>query len=225
MNSFLMASLTTIAVGTAVAVKADTVDARCDIYPAGQDRATSSGLCTYSQRQGFVGIQLPDGRRYDLEPSGDQPDSYVDQAGQAVRRDNEGLGNRGVIYRFSNESIYVYWDPAPYGSSSTSPASRQSSPAPAPSISAAEEPVAPQRTYMTPKNDNEIAVQINDGEFLFRGVLTRSSGNTYIAEDSQVRVIYDREAGRVVVINAVTGTEFYNYPYRDSQRNTSEGSL
>jgi hypothetical protein len=78
------------------------------------------------------------------------------------------------------------------------------------------EPVAPQRTYMTPRND---------GEFNFRGVLTRSSGNLYIAQDRQVRVMYDRAAGRVVVINVLTGDEFYNYPYRDAQRNTSEGAL
>jgi hypothetical protein len=78
---------------------------------------------------------------------------------------------------------------------------------------------------MTPKNDNQITIQITDGEFFFRGVLTRSSGNIYIAQDEQVRVTYDREAGRVVVINKVTGTEFYNYPYRDPQRNASEGAL
>jgi hypothetical protein len=89
----------------------------------------------------------------------------------------------------------------------------------------AQEPVAPERTYMTPQNDDQIAVQIRDGEFFFRGILTRSSGNVYIAHDRQVRVIYDREEGRVVVINLVTGTEFYNYPYRDPQRNTSEGAL
>ncbi len=92
-------------------------------------------------------------------------------------------------------------------------------------IAQGAEPVAPQRTYMTPRNDNQIVVQINDGEFNFRGVLTRSSGNMYIAQDRQVRVMYDREVGRIVVINVLTGTEFYNYPYRDRQRNTNEGAL
>lgn len=224
-NYFLAISLAAIAIlGTAVAVKADTVDARCDIYPAGQDRATSSGACTYSQRQGFVGIQLPNGQRYDLQPSGDQPMSYVDQNGQAVRRDNEGLGDRGVIFRLPNQSIYVYWDPAPYGNSSTTPPSSGPTATPAPS-SSARASVAPERTYMTPKNDDQITVQISDGEFFFRGVLIRSSGNTFLAEDSQVRVTYDRAAGQVVVTNVVTGTEFYNYPYRDPQRSASEGAL
>jgi hypothetical protein len=118
-NYFLMLSLTAIAsLGTAAAVKADTVNARCDVYPAGEDRATSSGPCTYSQRQGNVGIQLPNGRRYDLQPAGDQPANYVDQNGKPVTRDNEGLGDRGVIFRLTNESIFVYWDPAPYGQNS-----------------------------------------------------------------------------------------------------------
>lgn len=88
-----------------------------------------------------------------------------------------------------------------------------------------QEPVAPERTTMTPQNNNRIAIQIQDGEFRFRGVLVRSSGNIFLAHDRQVRVIYDREAGRVVVINVMTGDEFYNYPYRDRQRNTSEGAL
>ena len=118
-NFFLMISLAAIAtLGTAVAVKADTVDARCDIYPAGQDRATSSGPCTYSQRQGFVGIQLPNGRRYDLRPVEDQPENYVDQNGRAASRDDAGLDDRGVIFRLSDESIFVYWDTAPYGQDS-----------------------------------------------------------------------------------------------------------
>jgi hypothetical protein len=118
-NSCLMISLAAIAtLGTAVAVKADTVDARCDIYPAGEDRATSSGLCTYSQRQGAVGIQLQNGQRYDLQPVGDQPENYEDQNGKPVTRDNAGLGDRGVIFRLTNESIFVYWDPAPYGQNS-----------------------------------------------------------------------------------------------------------
>ncbi|MGI0487688.1 hypothetical protein ACN4EK_19775 [Pantanalinema rosaneae CENA516] len=118
-NACLLVSMTAIAtLGTAVAVKADTVDARCDIFPAGEDRAISSGLCTYSQRQGAVGIQLPNGRRYDLRPVGDQPEKYVDQNGKPVTRDNAGLGDRGVIFRLSNQSIYVYWDTAPYGRNS-----------------------------------------------------------------------------------------------------------
>lgn len=103
--------------GISLAVKADTVDARCDVYPVGEDRATSSGLCTFSQRQGVVGIQLQNGQRYDLTPVGDQPGNYQDQNGRAAYSQS-GLGDEGQIYRLDTESIYVYWDTAPYGQSS-----------------------------------------------------------------------------------------------------------
>ncbi|MFM6204622.1 hypothetical protein [Planktothrix sp.] len=99
--------------GTASPVKADTVQARCDVYPKGEDQVSSSGLCTFSQRQGVVGIQLQNGKRYDLTPVGDEPGNYIDQDGQAAYR-QEGLGDQGQIYRLAQESIYVYWDTAPY---------------------------------------------------------------------------------------------------------------
>lgn len=117
-NSLVTAAIVTASlVGITITphtAKADTVNARCDVYPKGEDRATSSGACTFSQRQGAVGIQLQDGRRYDLSPAGNQPGNYVDQNGQAAYRQS-GLGDAGQIYRLATESIYVYWDPAPYG--------------------------------------------------------------------------------------------------------------
>jgi len=100
-----------------LSVKADTVQARCDVYPKGQDRATSSGLCTFSQRQGAIGIQLENGKRYDLRPVGNNPGNYRDQGGRPAYRQS-GLGDKGQIFRFANESIYVYWDTAPYGQNS-----------------------------------------------------------------------------------------------------------
>lgn len=117
-KSYLAIAVTAIAsLSISVVAHADTVNARCDVYPAGEDRATSSGPCTFSQRQGVVGIQLQNGQRYDLIPVGDQPGNYIDQNGNAAYRQS-GLGDQGQIYRLANESIYVYWDPSPYGSSS-----------------------------------------------------------------------------------------------------------
>jgi hypothetical protein len=100
--------LTGASLGIAWVARADTVQARCDVYPNGEDKATSTGPCTFSQRQGIVGIQLQNGQRYDLSPMGDKPGNYVDQPGKKAYR-QAGLGNKGQIYRLSNESIYVYW--------------------------------------------------------------------------------------------------------------------
>ncbi|ODH03359.1 hypothetical protein A4S05_20135 [Nostoc sp. KVJ20] len=84
-------------------------------------------------------------------------------------------------------------------------------------ISQSSKPV----TYMTVLDKNTIVIQITEGEFNFHGYLERTSGNTFIGENEQVRVIYDRGTKQVVVINKKTGTEFYNYYFSD----TNEGAL
>lgn len=113
-NVFLAIAVVSAFFGMTTTVKADTIEARCDVYPKGEDRATSSGLCTFSQRQGAVSIQLKNGQRYDLRPIGDKPGNYKDQNGRPAYRQS-GLGDNGQIYRLAYESIYVYWDTAPYG--------------------------------------------------------------------------------------------------------------
>jgi hypothetical protein len=89
--------------------KADTTTARCDVYPRGEDRATSSDTCTFSQRQGFVTITLKDGTTYELTPAPTQAATYTDQNGRPATREDD-LGTAGAIYRLADVSIYVYWD-------------------------------------------------------------------------------------------------------------------
>ena len=103
--------VTALLVGLALAglARADTVNARCDIHTGKQSRASASMPCTFSQRQGYVAIQLADGTRHELSPSGDQPGTYVDGKGRPAYR-NKSLGSRGQIYRLAEQSIYVYWE-------------------------------------------------------------------------------------------------------------------
>lgn len=91
------------------AALADSTDARCDIYPRGSDRLEKMIPCVFSQRQGFVTIRRDDGVTHELEPVGDAPGNYRDQHGRSVDRQG-GLGAEGQIYRFKDESVYVYWD-------------------------------------------------------------------------------------------------------------------
>ena len=93
----------------ALPATADTTEARCDVYPKGQDRATSTGACRFSQRQGFVSIQWPDGKRYELHPDAKVAGNYTDQDGKPAYR-QRGLGKDGLIFRMATESVYVYWD-------------------------------------------------------------------------------------------------------------------
>ena len=91
---------------------AGTTEARCDIYPRGQDRASASMLCHFSQHQGHVYMARGDGGNYDLTPTGDAPGNYVDGSGRAAYR-RSGLGKEGLIFRMATESVYVYWDASP----------------------------------------------------------------------------------------------------------------
>lgn len=111
----LAASLLGLAsVVAAAPALADTVQARCDVFPAGDDKATSSGLCTFSQRQGFVAIQLKGGLTIELKPHESTPNAYFDGRGAPAKREILDA-NRGQVYRLENQSIFVLWDPAPYG--------------------------------------------------------------------------------------------------------------
>ncbi|MCP9915750.1 hypothetical protein [Cyanobium sp. ATX 6F1] len=92
---------------------ADTVDARCDVFPAGDDKATSSGLCTFSQRQGFVSIQLKGGQTIELKPNESTPNAFFDERGEPAKREMLEA-NRGQVYRLEKQSIFVFWDTAPY---------------------------------------------------------------------------------------------------------------
>ena len=96
--------------GSGGAARAQAVDARCDIYPKGSDRASKVLACTFSQRQGHVAITRADGVRHELRPRG-AAGNYTDENGQKAIR-SKGLGSSGQIYRLAKESIFVYWDSA-----------------------------------------------------------------------------------------------------------------
>lgn len=74
---------------------------------------TSSGLCTFSQRLVLIGIELKNGKRYELSPIEERPDADQDQNGWPVTRERLE-GDRGQVHRFNRTSIFVYWDTAPY---------------------------------------------------------------------------------------------------------------
>jgi len=93
----------------AVPSAADWTEARCDIYPKGSDKLEKMVPCTFAQSQGHITIAREDGITHDLMPVGDAPGNFRDQDGRAVYRQS-GLGSEGQIFRFPDESVYVYWD-------------------------------------------------------------------------------------------------------------------
>lgn len=112
MSRFLLQwGAATIASLLATGSLADTVLARCDIYPRGEDKVSQVVPCYFSQRQGYVGITLKEGRDYRLAPTGSEPGNYLDAEGRPAYR-QAGLGPAGLIFRLDDVSIYVYWDAA-----------------------------------------------------------------------------------------------------------------
>ena len=88
--------------------QADWTDARCDVYPAGSDHSDVMIPCTFGQRQGYITITRDDGVTHELSPVGDAPGNFRDQHGRTVYRES-GLGDQGQIFRFPDESVFVYW--------------------------------------------------------------------------------------------------------------------
>lgn len=68
--------------GTSI-VSADTAAATCEVRKEGETKQGASGPCDFSQRQGYVSINLKNGDRYELSPT-DKPDHYKDQKGKSV---------------------------------------------------------------------------------------------------------------------------------------------
>ena len=102
-------TLAFITVAWAGITAADWTDARCDIYPRGEDKASAMIPCTFGQRQGAVTITRKDGVTHNLTPVGNVPGNFRDQRGRTVYRQS-GPGDQGLIFRFPDESVYVYWN-------------------------------------------------------------------------------------------------------------------
>ena len=103
-------SLTVVATAAwTITAAADWADVRCDIYPKVSDHVSKMIPCTFGQRQGYVTITRDDGVSHDLSPVGDSPGNYLDEDGRTVYRQS-GLGDQGEIFRFPDESVFVYWD-------------------------------------------------------------------------------------------------------------------
>ena len=66
-------------------------------------------------------------------------------------------------------------------------------------------------TYVKVQDINSLVMQINEGEYQFRGILRRIGSKEFIGNDRQSRVVFNPYDGHIMVFNVATGTEFYNY--------------
>lgn len=66
-------------------------------------------------------------------------------------------------------------------------------------------------TYVKVQDMNSLVMQIDEGEYRFRGILKRAGSTEFVGNDRQSRVIFNPYNGHIQVFNVATGTEFYNY--------------
>lgn len=76
-------------VPVAQSVRADTMEATCEMRKDGEKQKGKSGPCTFGQRQGYIDIDLRNGETLRLSPAGGGG-QYRDQKGNKVRRVDSG---------------------------------------------------------------------------------------------------------------------------------------
>ena len=99
------ALLAALALGTwSQAGLADTAEAMCEVRKDGDAKKNASGPCDFSQRQGYVSINLRNGDNFELRP-GDKPNHFKDQKGNKVVRTVTGANTQE--YKWDGKKITV----------------------------------------------------------------------------------------------------------------------
>ena len=83
---------------------ADTTKAKCEVHKHGEVKQNASGRCKFSQRQGYVDIELHNGDSYSLSP-GHKADHFKDQKGNKVVR--HSAGGNSQTYKWEHKKIIV----------------------------------------------------------------------------------------------------------------------
>jgi hypothetical protein len=104
--------LLSVAAGSGAAL-ADTAEAMCEMRKDGETKQGASGPCTFSQRQGYVSIDLRNGDRIELSPA-DKPNHFKDEKGKTVVRT---VTDNGQEYKWDGKKLIVRWSAASGASS------------------------------------------------------------------------------------------------------------
>ena len=112
-TQILSASMLLASLLAAPAARADSAASLCELLPKGHSQPTALRACVFSQRQGFIGIQLAGGVRHEFSPQDSGPGRFTDAQGRAVQR-VAGLGKRGQQFRLADGSMLrVLWGSGP----------------------------------------------------------------------------------------------------------------
>lgn len=86
---------------------ADSADAMCEVRKDGDMKKGASGPCTFSQRQGYIDLDLRNGDTYSLAP-GNKSNHYKDQKGNKVVRTMGAGGTQEFKWEGGKKIIVTY---------------------------------------------------------------------------------------------------------------------
>ena len=105
---------------------ADTATGTCEVRKDGDTRKGASGPCTFSQRQGYINLDLRNGDSYEFTPAG-REGQYRDQKGNKVTRTLTGGGTEEFKWEGGKKVLLTFTGskgetpPASGGTSSDTP--------------------------------------------------------------------------------------------------------
>ena len=122
-SNFLSASLVAVAmIGGLSTAHADSADATCQVRKDGETKKGMSGPCTFSQRQGYIDLDLRNGETFSLSPTG-QPNQFKDQKGKKVVRTQAGGDTQEFKWEGGKKVVVTFGaSQAAGGTTPTSPA-------------------------------------------------------------------------------------------------------
>ena len=88
--------------------QADSTRAECGFATTVDAPRGETSACTFSQRQGFINIDIDGGPGFEFSPTEAAPGNFVDADGRAVYR-RSGLGEQGLIFKLPERFLFVYW--------------------------------------------------------------------------------------------------------------------
>lgn len=98
-----------------LAAMADSADATCQVRKEGETKHGKSGPCTFSQRQGYIDVDLKNGDRISLNP-GNQANHFKDQNGNKVVRTQAGGNTQEFKWEGGKKLIVTFGAPQSSGS-------------------------------------------------------------------------------------------------------------
>ena len=104
-----------LAAGSSLA-RADSTEANCEVRNDGHLQKGQSGPCSFSQRQGYIDINLKNGDMVSLRPAGGA-NRYKDQNGKSLTRSSTATG-MSFKWDHSKHVVTVAWGGGGYGAPS-----------------------------------------------------------------------------------------------------------